>query len=127
MRNAGNVLVALIALAHVYFMILEMFLWQSPEFGLRIFDMTPEQAATSQTLALNQGLYNGFLAAGLLWSAFVLRDERHRVRNLSFFLGFVVIAGIVGGLTASGTIFLVQGLPALIALGVVRAARLQAA
>jgi putative membrane protein len=127
MRNAGNVLVALIALAHVYFMILEMFLWQSPEFGLRIFDMTPEEAASSATLALNQGLYNGFLAAGLLWSAFLLRDERHRIHNLSFFLSVVLIAGIVGGLTATGSILLVQGLPALIALVVVRAAPLKPA
>ena len=127
MHKVAKVLVAAVAIAHLYFMILQMALWQQPAFGLRTFDMTPEEAASSAALALNQGLYNGFLSAGLLWSAFGIRDEAHRTRNLSFFLGFILIAGIVGAITATPAILVVQGLPALAALVLVRAASPKAA
>jgi putative membrane protein len=114
----ANVLVALVALLHVYFMTLEMFLWDRP-FGRRTFGLTPEFATASKTLAANQGLYNGFLAAGLVWGLW-LGDAGWAVKV--FFLGCVVVAGVFGALTVSRKILFVQALPAAVAL-VVLAAR----
>lgn len=93
-------------------MILEMFLWDKPA-GLRAFGQTREQAAASKTLAANQGLYNGFLAAGLLWGLY-LGDAGFDFKL--FFLLCVVIAGLYGGLTVNKKILYIQALPALIAL-----------
>lgn len=116
MRIASRVFIGLVALEHILFLILEMFLWQHPKFGLKIFNMTAEVAASSATLAFNQGLYNGFLAAGLIWAGFFIKDRDHAFKNTIFFLACVIVAGIVGGFTAKITILLTQGLPALIAL-----------
>jgi putative membrane protein len=110
-------LVILVALLHIGFLVLEMFLWTGP-IGQRVFATTPEFAAQSAVLAANQGLYNGFLAAGLLWGA--LRDKRE---FMIFLLLCVIIAGVYGGLTAKITILYVQAAPALIALLAVLAAR----
>ena len=101
--------VLIVAFLHVYFMIMEMFLWTKPA-GMKVFGLTPETAASSKVLAMNQGLYNGFLAAGLLWGA---HGGGHAVEL--FFLGFVIIAGVFGGITANRKILLVQALPGLIA------------
>jgi putative membrane protein len=110
MRLVSQALILVVALIHVWFLILEMFLWDHPV-GQRIFAMTPEVSASSAVLAANQGLYNGFLAAGLLWA--VLFDRR----DLKFFFLFcVLVAGVFGGLTAKTTILLVQALPAFVAL-----------
>ncbi len=104
----------LIALQHLAFLMLEMFFWTKP-LGRRVFRMTPEVSRLSAPLAANQGLYNGFLAAGLLWS--LLHSEPHIQSQLQvFFLSCIVAAGIFGALTVSWRIVVVQGLPALIAL-----------
>jgi putative membrane protein len=112
--TAVQILSALIALEHLYFLVLEMFLWDTP-FGRGVFHTTPEFSAVSATLAKNQGLYNGFLAAGLLWG--LLADDPERRKRLGFFLGCVVAAGLFGGLTVELKIALLQGAPALLALG----------
>jgi putative membrane protein len=110
MRIIALLLVAIVALSHVGFLVLEMFLWTDPV-GHRIFGTTPEFAAQSAVLAANQGLYNGFLAAGLLWGLVAGR------RDLKiFFLACVVVAGVYGGLTAKMSILYVQALPGLLAL-----------
>ncbi len=113
MKAIANVLTGLVALSHIGILILEMFFWDHPV-GRRIFGMTPEVSASSATLAANQGLYNGFLAAGLLWALWADRRELK-----IFFLGCVVVAGIFGGLTAKTSILFTQALPAAIALGAV--------
>jgi putative membrane protein len=110
MRLLSHLLVLVVALVHVWFMVLEMVLWNHPV-GQRIFNMTPEFSAASAVLAANQGLYNGFLAAGLLWG---LLTGRREVKV--FFLACIVVAGVYGGLTAKMTILYVQALPALVAL-----------
>jgi putative membrane protein len=112
MSIAANVLVALVALLHLYFLVLEMFLWDKPA-GLRAFGHTPEAAAASKVLAANQGLYNGFLAAGLVWG---LCLGAGGTATKVFFLVCVAIAGLYGAATASRKILYVQALPALIAL-----------
>ncbi|MBI5786252.1 MAG: DUF1304 domain-containing protein [Rhodocyclales bacterium] len=112
MSAAANVVIALIALLHLYILVLEMFLWDKPR-GLRAFKMTPEQAQATRVLAANQGLYNGFLAAGLLWG---LALGSACVGVKTFFLLCVLIAGLYGGLTASRRIFFIQALPAAIGL-----------
>ena len=110
MRIIALLLVAIVALSHVGFLVLEMFLWTDPV-GYRIFGTTPEFAAQSAVLAANQGLYNGFLAAGLLWALISGR------RDLKvFFLTCVIVAGVYGGLTAKMSILYVQAAPALAAL-----------
>ncbi|HZX83801.1 MAG TPA: DUF1304 domain-containing protein [Reyranella sp.] len=110
MRIIALLLVAIVALSHVGFLVLEMFLWTDP-IGHRIFGTTPEFAAQSAVLAANQGLYNGFLAAGLLWALLAGR------RDLKiFFLACVIVAGVYGGLTAKMSILYVQALPGLLAL-----------
>jgi putative membrane protein len=113
----ANVLIAFVALNHLGFLVLEMMFWDHPV-GRRIFGMTPEQSAFSKTLAANQGLYNGFLAAGLVWG---LLTSAFDVKV--FFLVCIVIAGIYGGLTAKRSILLSQALPAALALACLLLAR----
>jgi len=112
MATVALIAVALVALLHLYFLVLEMFLWDKPA-GLRAFGHTPEAAAASKVLAANQGLYNGFLAAGLIWG---LSLGTQGTPVLVFFLLCVLIAGLYGGWTASRKILFVQALPAVIAL-----------
>ena len=119
MRQLANVLVAVVAALHVYFLVLEMFLWRTP-YGLRTFGMTPDQAAQTAVLAANQGLYNGFLAAGLLW-ALIAKSNVFKLKL--FFLGCVLVAGVFGGVTAKPLIFVVQALPAAVAIAAVLLAR----
>jgi len=109
MKLIATILTAFVAVEHLGILVLEMFFWNHPV-GQRIFGMTPEVSAASATLAANQGLYNGFLAAGLIWG---LVSGRRDIKL--FFLACVVIAGVYGGLTAKTSIVLTQGLPALIA------------
>lgn len=106
-------LVGLIALLHLYFLILEMFLWDKP-LGMKVFGNTPEKAQLTKVLAQNQGLYNGFLAAGLIWS--LCAAEVFATQLAHFFLGCVLLAGIFGAITASKKILYIQALPALMAL-----------
>jgi putative membrane protein len=113
----ANSLVALVAALHVYFLVLEMFLWTRP-LGLKTFRNSLEKAKESEVLAANQGLYNGFLAAGLIWG---LVSGRRDVRV--FFLCWVIAAAVYGGLTVKMSILYVQGAPALAALIAVLAAR----
>lgn len=115
MTTLANAVVALVALLHLYFLVLEMFLWDKPT-GLRAFGLTPQQAADSKVLAANQGLYNGFLAAGLFFGLFT----GNRVFKI-FFLACVIVAGVFGAATAAPKIFFSQALPAIIALGLVLA------
>jgi putative membrane protein len=112
MALLANILTGLVALLHFGFLYLEMFLWDKPR-GLRTFNMTAEVARQSKTLAMNQGLYNGFLAAGLIWGLFA--GEPVKI----FFLSCVIIAGIFGALTVSKRIFYIQAVPAILALVVV--------
>ncbi len=118
MKTIENFLIGLVALLHVGFLVLEMFLWQT-EIGLKVFHTTSEMASQTAVLAKNQGLYNGFLAAGLFWTYF-LKDDDFKKSSRTFFLTCIVIAGVFGALTASGTILFVQALPALLALAAVR-------
>ena len=110
MRLAAELLVALVALLHVYILVLEMFLWDKP-YGRRVFRLTPEDAAATKVLAANQGLYNGFLATGLFWGLW-LASMPVQV----FFLLCVFAAGVFGGFTANRKILVVQALPAAVAL-----------
>jgi putative membrane protein len=111
-RLTADIVIAVVALLHVYFLVLEMFLWDKPA-GLRAFGQTPEAAKASKVLAANQGLYNGFLAAGLAWGL-VLGDSGIGVKV--FFLVCVLIAGLYGAATASRKILFVQALPAALGL-----------
>jgi putative membrane protein len=117
-KLAAEILVALVALLHVWFLVLEMFLWDKP-LGLKTFGQTPESAATTKVLAANQGLYNGFLAAGLAWGLY-LGDAGHGVKV--FFLGCVIVAGVFGAATVGKKILFVQALPAAIAMALVLSA-----
>jgi putative membrane protein len=110
----ANIFVALVAALHIYFMILEMFLWTRP-LGLKTFRNSPEKAADSAVLAANQGLYNGFLAAGLIWGL-VHGVPAFAFQIKTFFLVCVIVAGIYGAATVSRRILLVQAIPAAIAL-----------
>ena len=105
--------IVLVAALHLYFLVLEMFLWRTP-FGRSTFQTTPEFAEASAVLAANQGLYNGFLAAGLLWALLWYGLSGGRA-TLTFFLACIVVAGIYGGATVSRRIVLVQALPAVVA------------
>jgi putative membrane protein len=114
MALISNILVGIVAALHAYFLVLEMFLWTSPT-GLRVFNMTPQKAQDSAALAANQGLYNGFLAAGLLYGIFaasVAVGFQFKV----FFLLCVIVAGLYGGYSVSPRIIYVQAVPAVIAL-----------
>ena len=110
MSVIAAVLVVLVAALHVWFLVLEMFLWTRPA-GLKTFRNTPEKAETTRVLAANQGLYNGFLAAGLLYGAATGSRE-----FVLFFLACVVVAGVYGAYSVNKRIFFVQAMPALLAL-----------
>jgi len=112
MSLLANILIVLIALLHLWFLILEMFLWTRPS-GRRAFGLSEEFAEQSRALAANQGLYNGFLAAGLLWGVWLGPDG---FAFKVFFLGCVLAAGVFGGLTAARKILWFQALPAAVAL-----------
>ena len=112
MALIANIVVGVVALLHVYFLVLEMFLWDRPA-GLRAFGQTLEAAKASKVLAANQGLYNGFLAAGLAWGL-MLGPSGTSVKV--FFLSCVLVAGLYGAATASRKILLVQALPAAVGL-----------
>jgi putative membrane protein len=116
MQTVATALVVLIGVVHCYFLVLEMFLWTTP-FGLKTFGRSREEMEATKVLAGNQGLYNGFLAAGLFWGAFAGAGMGHELRL--FFLGCVLVAGLYGGATAARKILYVQALPALIAIGFV--------
>ena len=117
MMIVANILVVLVAVLHVGFLALEMFFWDHP-FGRKRFGMTPEYSKASASLAANQGLYNGFLVAGLVWGL-VTSDASIKM----FFLICVLVAGIYGGLTTRRTILYIQALPGLLALIFVYLAR----
>lgn len=119
MKKAATALVAFVAIEHLYILVLEMFLWTKPA-GLRAFGLTAEFADQTAVLAANQGLYNGFLAAGLIWSLFRKEDA---ISIRVFFLSCVIIAGAFGAMTAKPSILYVQAAPALIALIVTLLAR----
>ena len=112
MNIIADSLTGLVALLHIYFLVLEMFLWDSP-YGRKVFNLTPEFSAASKTLAANQGLYNGFLAAGLIWGLY-LGAAGFSVKI--FFLSCVLVAGIYGAITVNRKILFVQAIPAMIAL-----------
>jgi putative membrane protein len=114
MIYVANALVALVAALHLYFLVLEMFLWTKPA-GLKAFGLTPEKAADSAVLAANQGLYNGFLAAGLVWGL-VQANPSFASQIKLFFLACVIVAGVYGAMSVSRKILFVQALPAAIAL-----------
>lgn len=118
MNTLAQVLIALVALEHLYILWMEMFSWEKT--GKKVFRgaLAPELFKPTKTLAANQGLYNGFLAAGLIWSL-LIGDQSWASNVAIFFLACVAIAGIYGAVTASRKIFFVQALPALIALLVV--------
>jgi len=118
MATLANIVVLLVALLHVYILVLEMFLWDKPV-GLRAFGQKQEAATASRVLAANQGLYNGFLAAGLFWGLWLGPDG---TAVKVFFLGCILIAGLFGAATASRKILFVQAVPALVGLGLVLAA-----
>lgn len=117
MTTAANIVIALVALLHAYFLVLEMFLWDKP-YGMRTFRLTPEFAAASKALAANQGLYNGFLAAGLVWG---LAMGAEGIHVKVFFLACVVVAGLFGGATVNRKILFVQAIPGIIALALLLA------
>ena len=117
MNTVANIGVALVALLHLYFLVLEMFFWEKP-LGLRVFGLTPEFARASRALAANQGLYNGFIAAGLLWGL-SLGAAGDSIKI--FVLGCVVVAGVFGALTANRRILWVQALPGAVAIALVLA------
>jgi putative membrane protein len=117
MTTAANIVIALVALLHAYFLVLEMFLWDKP-YGMRTFKLTPEFAAASKGLAANQGLYNGFLVAGLAWG---LSMGAAGINVKVFFLACVIVAGLFGGATVNRKILFVQAIPGIIALALLLA------
>ena len=122
MAIASALLVGLVALEHLYFLILEMFLWSTPGV-MKTFGNTKESAQATRVLAGNQGLYNGFLVAGLVWGL-AHPDPATAVQIRVFFLGCVLVAGLYGGMTAKRSILWIQGVPGLIALAAVLLARI---
>ena len=116
MSLLASILIGLVAVLHLLFLVLEMFLWTSPT-GRRAFGLDPEFAERSKVLAANQGLYNGFLAAGLVWG---LVDDQRDVQL--FFLACVIVAGAYGAVTVNRRILFVQAAPALLAFAAVLAA-----
>ncbi|MGH8454779.1 MAG: DUF1304 domain-containing protein [Nevskiales bacterium] len=113
MKLFANIMVGFVALSHVGFMILEMFFWNHPV-GEKVFQLPRDVLASSAALAANQGLYNGFLAAGLVWGLYAARVDVQL-----FFLGCVIVAGVFGAFTAKFSILFTQAMPALIALALV--------
>jgi putative membrane protein len=116
MSIIAKILIALVALEHIYFLVLEMFLWTAPR-TRRAFGMSAEQAEQTKVLAANQGLYNGFLAAGLIWA--LLAPAAYATQLAVFFLVCMVAAGLYGGWTVGRRILAVQALPAAVALAAV--------
>jgi putative membrane protein len=112
MTTAANIAIGFVALLHVYFLVLEMLLWDKP-FGRRVFRTTPDFAAASKKLAANQGLYNGFLAAGLVWG---LTLGAAGLEVKIFFLACVIVAGVFGAVTVNRYILFFQALPGIVAL-----------
>lgn len=119
MTLAAQIMVSLVAILHVFFLVLEMFLWTRP-FGRKVFGLKEDFANNSAALAANQGLYNGFLAAGLCWG---LLDKTNGFNILIFFLSCVVIAGIYGALSVNKSIFWIQAFPGIIALSLLLVAQ----
>lgn len=115
MKIFANIMVGFVALSHVGFMILEMFFWNHAV-GEKVFELPRDVLASSAALAANQGLYNGFLAAGLVWGLYAARRDVKL-----FFLGCVIVAGVFGAFTAKFSILFTQAMPALIALALVLA------
>lgn len=115
MKMIGEILIGIVALEHLYILWLEMFAWETA--GKKVFkkSLSSDLFKPTKTLAANQGLYNGFLAAGLIWTFFIT-DDLWKTNISIFFLGCVVVAGIYGALTAARKIFFIQALPAIIAL-----------
>jgi putative membrane protein len=115
MKTVGEVLIAIIALEHLYFLWLEMFAWETK--GRQVFKnaLPDELFKPTKTLAANQGLYNGFLAAGLVWTFFI-KDVLWKTNISIFFLSCVAVAGIYGAMTADKKIFIIQSAPAIAAL-----------
>ena len=109
----ANIVVGLIGLLHVYILVLEMFLWDKPK-GLKAFGNTQAAATATKVLAANQGLYNGFLAAGLFWGLLTGGSEGFNIKL--FFLVCIAIAGVYGGMTASKKIIYIQTVPAIISI-----------
>lgn len=118
MTILAQLAIGVVALAHFGFLALEMFFWDKP-LGMRIFGTTPELAKDSKVLAANQGLYNGFLAVGLVWSLVPIGAPDAAKAIATFFLLCVVVAGVFGAMTVSMRILRVQALPAVVALGLV--------
>ena len=114
MNSLSKVLVSLVALMHIGFLTLEMFLWEHP-IGLKTFGFTPELASQTTVLAANQGLYNGFLAVGLIFGMFH-SDKKTSRTMVIFFLACVITAGVYGAITAKLSILFIQALPATLAL-----------
>lgn len=124
MHIISKILIGLVALIHTYILVFEMFLWESR--GPKVFTSFPvELFAPTKTLAANQGLYNGFLAAGLFWALLFIKDVKWKRNVAYFFLGCVAVAGIYGAVTASKNILFVQAMPAILAMLSVRFLRLQ--
>lgn len=117
MAMITNLLILLVALLHLYFLVLEMFLWDKPK-GMKVFGLTPEKAAITKVMAANQGLYNGFLSAGLLWGLYqgLVYQGDAGLDFKVFFLLCVLVAGVYGAMTASKKILYIQALPAALAL-----------
>ncbi len=110
----ASIMIAIVALEHLYILVMEMFLWTTPRV-MKTFGTTPEHANLTRSMAANQGLYNGFLAAGLIWS--LLHPDANVAYQIAlFFLACVIIAALYGGLTVKRSILVMQGLPAVIAL-----------
>jgi putative membrane protein len=116
MSLIARILIAVVALAHLYFLILEMFLWTRPR-TRAAFGMSESQAEATKVLAANQGLYNGFLVAGLVWS--LIAPPQLAVPVAIFFLGCVIVAGLYGAATANKRILFVQAVPGAVALAAV--------
>ncbi len=121
MQLVAEILIGLLAVLHVWFLVLEMFLWRKP-IGRKTFGTTAEDAEVMAALAANQGLYNGFLAAGLAYSI-ICRNDAVALQFQIFFLACVIVAGIYGGLTVSRRIIVVQAAPAAVALALVLLSR----
>jgi putative membrane protein len=117
MTNLVNIFVGLIALLHVWFLVLEMFLWTKP-IGLKVFKQTLEKAKASEMLAANQGLYNGFLAAGLLWGVLEASPEVAYQFKI-FFLSCIMVAGIFGAFSVNRRILYIQAIPAMFGIALV--------
>ncbi len=114
MKLLANIFTVLVLIEHIYILVVEMFLWTTP-YGMKVFNLTEEFALKSAPLAANQGLYNGFLAAGILW-AFLNKDKIHAYNTKLFFVGCVIVAALYGAYSVDISILIKQGTPAIIAM-----------